>query len=206
MLQRPRYTEERLTENVFVDRLTILSSSKALIWGWLKENRPWGLSLAAIIILACLAVGLISSPEVAEVRVSWYSRRSSGNSSSRACHHDGNEKDMFYGNNKGRHFRYILFCRDTDKTRDGDFSQQCRSQCTFKRMVAADCLSLKVTVPEIASNSETAAGVMFQNTWTSPKTPGPRMRLQETHRYTLQIHIYIVKFKALICLPRLHLT
>lgn len=52
---------------------------------------------------------------------------------------------------------------------------------TLRIMVEADCLSLKVTNPEIASNSETAAGVIFQYTCTSPNTPGPRTRLGGMH-------------------------
>lgn len=50
--------------------LTIPSSSASLISCWVKEKMPKGLSLAAIVILACLAVGLISSPAVADVSVS----------------------------------------------------------------------------------------------------------------------------------------
>lgn len=53
------------------------------------------MSLAAIITLACLARALISSPEVAEVSVSWYSKRSSGSSSSRAWRHDRYDRDVF---------------------------------------------------------------------------------------------------------------
>lgn len=70
----------------------------------MKENRPKGLSLAAIIILACMAMGLISRPEVAEVSVSWYSRRSSGRSSSRAWGHDRYVQGFFYGMHTERHY------------------------------------------------------------------------------------------------------
>lgn len=67
--------------------LTMPSSSVAPIRCCVKEKRPWGLSLAAIKIVACLAIGLISSPGVADVSVSWYSDRSSGSSSSKAWNH-----------------------------------------------------------------------------------------------------------------------
>lgn len=55
---------------VFFYDFTIPSFSVVLIWFWVKEKRPYGLSLAAIIILARPAVGLMSSPAVAEVSVS----------------------------------------------------------------------------------------------------------------------------------------
>lgn len=64
--------------------LTVPSSSRSQTSCWAKEKTPKGLSLAAIVILACLEMWLISSPGVADVSVSRKSRRSSGRSSSLA--------------------------------------------------------------------------------------------------------------------------
>lgn len=113
--------------------------------------------------VACRAVGLMSSPGVADVSVSWNSRRSSGMLSSRAWRCETR------GHFKGKLLKLTILCH-----------VHIELDCTWRMMAATDCLSFIVTVPEISSNSVESAGVIFQNTCTSPNTPGPRTRLVET--------------------------
>lgn len=73
--------------------------------------------------------------------------------------------------------------------------------------MAADCLSLIVTVPEIASNSDTTAGVIFQYTCTSPNRPGPRTRLGEGNNTNAHhFHIANINLKLLFVIHDIYLT
>lgn len=64
--------------------LTALSSSVARKEAWEKEKSPWGRSLAAMVMVASCLSGLIAEPGVRELSLSWYTRLSSGISSSSA--------------------------------------------------------------------------------------------------------------------------
>lgn len=82
------------------------------------------MSLAAIIILACFAMGLISRPEVAEFRVSWYSRRSSGSSSFSAWHHGKHTERHYYDAFWSEYVYYVyLQCTDISVNYSIYFSQ-----------------------------------------------------------------------------------